>query len=339
MGVKLAELIPKKEIEFDSLKGKTVAIDASNMLYQFLSSIRQPDGTPLMDSRGRITSHLVGTFSRLTNLITRGTKLCVVFDGKPPSLKFQEKEERIYKKEIAKEKFEEAKEKEDIEKMAKYAKQITRLTQEMVDECKELLKAMGIPVIQSPSESDAQMAFMNEKGDIWACATSDVDPLLHGAPRLITNLTLSQKRKLPSGIYIKIKPELVELDQVLKTLDLNQDQLIALAILVGTDYNRGGVKGIGPKTALKLVHEYKSFDKIFKEVKADFNWKKIYAIFKSMPIMKNYQLKWSAPDSEKIKELLVGQHDFSEERVEKTLDRLSKEKENRAQTGLGGWVR
>lgn len=339
MGVKLTELIPKKEIEFDSLKGKTIAIDASNMFYQFLSSIRQPDGTPLMDSKGRITSHLVGTFSRLSNLMARGIKLCVVFDGKPPSLKYQEQESRAHRKEIAKEKFEIAKEKEDVEEMAKYAKQITRLTQDMVNESKELLKAMGIPVIQSPSESDAQMAFMNEKGDIWACATSDVDPLLHGAPRLITNLTLSQRKRLPSGAYIKIKPEIVELEQVLKTLDLSQDQLIALAILVGTDYNRGGVKKIGPKTALKLVREYKSFDKIFKEVQADFNWKKIYAIFKSMPIMKNYQLKWSPPDQERIKKLLIDQHDFSEQRVEKTLGRLIKEKENRTQTGLNRWTK
>lgn len=338
MGVKLSELVPKKEISFDDLKGKTIGIDFSNACYQFLSSIRQPDGTPLMDSKKRITSHLMGTFNRFSSLISQGIKLVIVFDGKPPKEKILAVEERAQRKALAKEKFEEAKQEEDIGMMLRYAKQTTRLTTDLVEESKRLCKAMGLPVIQAPSEADAQMAFMCENDDIYASASSDYDCLLFNSPRMLINLTLAQKRKLPSGAYIKITPELIELKEVLSSLGINQDQLIVLGILTGTDYNLGGVKGIGPKTALKLVKTHKDFDKLFKEVKAEFNWKKIYAIFKSMPIMKNYQIKFTEPDTDKIKEILVEEHDFSEERVNNTLKKLQEIKKSKEQTGLGKWV-
>jgi len=337
MGVKLTELIQKKDIGYDDLKGKKIAVDFNNFAYQFLSSIRQRDGTPLMDSKSRITSHLMGIWTRFSNLMIKGVKLVVVFEGKAPSLKIAEIEEREHRKRLAEERFIAAQEREDIDDMYKYGKRVSRLTFDMVNESKELIKAMGLPVIQAPSEADAQMAFMNERNDVWACASSDYDCLLHGTPRLITNLTLSQRRKLPSGGYIKINPEMIELKDVLNNLSVTQDQLIAIGILVGTDYNIGGVKKIGPKTALKLVKQYRDFDKLFKEVKADFNWKKIYAIFKSMPIMKNYQLKWNPVDADKVKEILVKEHDFSEERIDKNLNELIKDK-SKGQTGLGKWV-
>mgnify|MGYP001591860228 CR=1 FL=1 len=206
----------------------------------------------------------------------------------------------------------------------------------MISDGAELVKALGIPVIQAPAEADAQMAYMNKKGDAYACATSDFDSLLHGAPRFITNLTVSQKRRLSSGAYITVKPELIELKEVLDTLGINQDQLIALSILTGTDYNQK-VPGVGPKTALKLVKQYKNFDTLFKEVKAEFNWKQVYATFKNMPIIKNYKLKWVKPDVEKIKEILVDEHDFNEERVNKNLERVINIKKVKSNEDLNKW--
>ncbi len=338
MGIKLKDILVKKQIEFDDLAGKKIGVDFSNAAYQFLASIRQRDGTPLTDSKGHITSHLVGLFSRTTNLMARGVKLCYVFDGKPPAMKYGTTTEREEKKQTAEKRFEEAKEEEDIMAMMKYSKQSMRLTQEMVNEAKELISALGLPGIQAPSEADAQLSYMCQKGDIWAVATSDVDPLVHGCPRTITNLTLSQKRKTASGAVINIKPELIELKELLESLKLNMDQLIALAILVGTDYNPGGIKGIGPKKALKLVSGVKDFDKLFKEVEADFEWKKIYALFKSMPVEKDYELKWGTPDEEAIKKLLVDKHDFTDERVDLTLSKIMKVKA-KDQKGLDKWVK
>lgn len=339
MGIKLKDILTKKQIEFDDLAGRKIGVDFSNAAYQFLASIRQKDGMPLMDSKGHITSHLVGLFSRTTNLMARGVKLCYVFDGKPPAMKYGTTSEREEKKQTAEKRLEEAKEEEDIMAMMKYSKQSMRLTQEMVNEAKELIEALGLPGVQAPSEADAQLAYMCQKGDVWAVATSDVDPLVHGCPRTITNLTLSQKRKTSSGAIINIKPELIELKELLTNLGINRDQLIGLSILVGTDYNPGGVKGIGPKKALKLVKENKDLDKIFKEVEADFDWKKIYALFKSMPVEKNYNLKWGSVDEDAVKKILVDRHDFSEERVNSTLSKVTKVKGSKDQKGLDKWVR
>jgi len=206
MGLKIAELVPRKEITWQDLANKKIAVDASQMIYQFASSIRQRDGTPLMDSHDNITSHLVGIFSRVANLMSKNIKLCFVFDGKPPVLKIKEQEERALRKRIAAERLEKAKEEEDYEAVQKYSKQTVRLTRDMVNESKELLKYMGVPVIQAPSEAEAQASYMCKHGDVWAVASSDYDCLVYGTPRLVTNLTLSTRKKLPSGAYVSVHP-------------------------------------------------------------------------------------------------------------------------------------
>ena len=338
MGVNLGEVIPKKEIKIESLKGKKIAIDASQTLYQFLSSIRQPDGTPLKDSNDNITSHLMGISTRLPNLIEKGLKVCFVFDGKPPALKIYESEQRESRKKLAEKRLKKAKKAKDEGLMLRYSKQTSRLTREMSNEAKELIGAYGIPVIQAPSEAEAQCSFMCEKGDVDYVGSSDYDSFIYNAPRIVRNLTLSSRRRLPSGIYISVHPEVIELKDVLKSLEISQDQFIALSILVGTDYNPGGVKGIGPKTALKLVKQYKSFEDLFKEVKAEFDWKKIYAVFKSMPIMKNYQLNWTKLNQEKILKILADKHEFNQERVEKGISRLLNNNNKQEQSSLDSWV-
>ena len=335
MGVKLSSIIQKESIDFKDLTNKRIAIDFSNTAYQFLSSIRQQDGTPLMDSKGNITSVYTGILTRFTNLMQKDVKLVVVFDGKPPILKIKTQEERELKKQHAEKKLALAHEDEDLEAISKYSKQTARLSRDIIQTSKDLVKALGLPIIQAPSEADAQMAFMNEKDDVWACGTSDIDCLLHGAKRLVTNLTLSQKRRLPSGAYIKTTPEMISSEKVLSSLNINQDQLIVISILCGTDYNQG-IHGIGPKKALKLVQTYHDFDEVFKAANADFNWKKIYATFKSMPIMKNYQLKFQEPNLEAVKKILVDKHEFSEERVESSIEKITKR--DKSQKGLGNWV-
>jgi flap endonuclease-1 len=320
MGVAITSILPKKEITFEQLKGKKLAVDSSNVIYQFLASIRQPDGTPLMNNKGDITSHIVGLAARVPNLMERNIKLAFVFDGKPPELKFEESQRRRELKEKAQEKYEEAKKQEDTESMFKYSRQTIKLTKQMNEESKEFIKALGLPVIQAPSEAEAQASFMAEKGDVFAVVSQDIDSLLYSTPILIRNLTVSSKKRI-RGTYIKINPEIYDLKHVLNTLEINKDQFLALSILVGTDFNPGGVFRVGPKTALKLVQEHKSFEKIFANVDAEFNWKKVYATFKSMPIMKNYQLNWQEPNLDKIQSILQ-KHDFSEERINKLLERL-----------------
>jgi len=323
MGVKLSGLVEKKDLKWEQMEGKKLAIDASNVLFQFLSSIRQKDGTLLMDEEGNVTSHLVGLFSRVPNLMQKEIQPVFVFDGEAPALKEKVRVLRHQRKEKAREKYARAALEEEEEEMGKYARQFSWVNSQMFDESKLLLQALGLPVIQAPSEAEAQCAYMAKKKVVWAAASQDYDSLLFGAPRLILNLTLSQKRKVAGGKQVYISPYLIELDSVLEKLHLTQDQLIVLGILIGTDYNPGGVPGIGPKKALKLVQSEKSFEKIFSSFSVDFDWKEIFDTFKDIPV-NDVSLKFGALDEEKVKELLVEQHDFSMDRVESTLEKLRK---------------
>lgn len=333
MGVNLRELVEETSAvriinDLRELRGKVVAIDAYNALYQFLAAIRQPDGTPLMDTKGRVTSHLSGLFYRTINLVESGLKPVYVFDGKPPELKAKEIAERLAIKEEFAKKYEAAIAEGRIEEARKYAQATGRLTSDMVEDSKRLLTAMGIPYVNAPSEGEAQAAYMARKGHVWASVSQDYDSLLFDTPRLLRNLTISGKRKLPGKeVYVEIKPELIELDTLLKKLGINREQLIDIAIFLGTDFNPEGVKGVGPKTALKLIKTYGSFEKAAKalpNIKIDFNYEEIRKIFLNPPVTDSYTIKWDEPNLELINKILVEEHDFSEERVSGAVERLKK---------------
>ncbi len=338
MGTNLKDLLVMEEISIDKLKNKVLAVDTFNVLYQFLTTIRQRDGTPLKDSKGNVTSHLTGLFNRTTRLMKEGLKLIFVFDGKPPELKEKERARRTALKQEALKEYEKAAKKKDIESMKKYASRTSKLTGEMIEESKELLRALGLPVIQAPSEGEAQVAYIAGKGEAYAGISEDYDSLLYGIPKLVKNLTISGKRKRGAA-YVTVKPKIISISKNLNNLGIDQDQLIVLAMLVGTDYNPGGVKGIGPKTALKLVKEHKhDFDMLFDVAKwdesCDVDWKDIYYLFKKMPVEKEYNLEWGKVNKEKLYKMLVEDHDFSEERVENALKALVEVEKEKQQKSL-----
>ncbi len=345
MGLNIKEIIPRKEIKISDLKGKIVCVDAFNTLYQFLSTIRQMGGTPLMDNKKRITSHLSGIFYRNIALLEQGIKLVYVFDGKPPKLKIKTHKKRSQGRDIAKSRYEKAKQKEDLFAMKRYSSQLVRLNDEMIKESKELLKAMGIMVVQAPSEGEAEAAYLcKTKENIYASVSQDYDSLLFGAQRLVRNLTLARKRKTFSG-WKEVKPELIELKHVLNSLEINLDQLICLGILIGTDYNPKGIPGIGQKKALQIVKKNKKPESIFKEVKEQieklpeedkFDWKEIFALFHKHQV-KDIELKFGKADEKKIKNILIKEHNFSEKRIEKQLQRLKEIEEKNKQKGLDKW--
>lgn len=340
MGVAITELLDGEEVRLESLSGKIFAVDAFNTLYMFLTTIRGADGSPLMDSKGRITSHLVGLFSRFSNLMEKGLKFVFVFDGAPPELKNKERDRRKKLKEEALDLYEKAKQKEDIENMKKYAARAVFLAPEMIEEAKELIQAMGMPIIEAPSEGEAQCAQIVKAGEAYAVISQDADSLLAEAPRTIRNLSITRRRKMPGSYnYQIVNPEIIDLKANLAKLELTQDQLIILSILIGTDYNYGGVKGIGPKKGIKLVQKYKDdFEKIFEEAKwnesFEINWKEIYKTIKEMKIIKDYKIQFNSPNFEKIRKILVTEHEFSEERVKNTLAKLETAKKLNEQKGL-----
>lgn len=340
MGVALTELLLIKEIGIDFLRNKVLAVDASMWLYQFLSSIRQRDGSLLTDSKGNVTSHLTGLLARISNLSRQNIKLAFVFDGEPPKLKHFTLEKRKEIKLEAEKKFEKAKEKDDLELMKKYAARTSRLTDEMIDEAKKLVEAFGLPVIEAPCEAEAQASLIVKNDDAFAIATNDADALLFEAPTIVRNVSMAGKKKKANKLaYETINPDIIDLKENLLNLGIAQEQLITLAMLIGTDYNAGGIKGIGPKSALKLVKKYETnFNALFDDVKwnefFDFSWQEVFYLFKNMPVNKDYELKWTEINEERIMRLLVDGHDFSEERVKSQIEGLSKEKNKKSQKGL-----
>lgn len=325
MGLQIGDIVSRKEVTFSELKGKTIAVDAFNAIYQFLSSIRQPDGVPLMDSKQRVTSHLSGLFYRNIALLAEGLKLIYVFDGEYHVLKGRTHEIRQEAKDRAAEGFRTALEEEDIDAMGKYARGMSKITDEMISESKELLEAMGVAVVQAPGEGEMQAAELVKSGQAYAVGSQDYDALVVGGNRLIQNLTLARKRKTPSG-FVYIAPEMIDYESVLNQLGIDADQLICLAILVGTDFNPGGVRGFGPKKSLILVRQKKYPVAIFEEVverfgDLGFDWKVVFGIFKK-PNVDRFKIEIPKLNEDKIKEILVERHQFSMQRVEKQLEKL-----------------
>lgn len=343
MGLALGDLIPREEITLDQLKNKTLAVDTFNLLYQFLTTIRGPDGMLLQDSKGNVTSHLVGLFSRITHLMQYGIKFIFVFDGKPPVLKEQERERRKELKHEAQKEYEIAKEREDLVAMKKYASRTTVLTSAMIAEAQALITALGFPYVVAPSEGEAQVAHLVKQKKAYAAVSQDYDTLLYSVPYLVRNLSISGKRKKTKTLgFVTVQPELIKAPDVLKSLELTQDQFIVLAMLVGTDYNYGGIKGIGPKNALKLVKQFGTdYKALFMHVAWDesfsFSWREVYDTFKNMPVIDDVCLAFKKPDIKQLKKLLCEEHDFSVERVDTALDKLQKTISS-GQKGLGEFL-
>ena len=344
MGVNLRDLVPKKTVRLEDLSGKSIAIDAYNALYQFLAIIRQPDGTPLKDTMGRITSHLSGLLYRTSNLVEMGIKPVYVFDGTPPTLKEVEIKRRMKAKEEALIRYEQAIKEGKIEEARMYAQATSRLKDYMAEDSKKLLDLMGIPWVQAPSEGEAQAAHLVKRGDADYCASQDYDSLLFGAPRLVRNVTISGRRKLPSkNVYIEVVPEVVELESVLRECNITYEQLIDVGILIGTDFNPDGVKGLGPKTALKLIKEHGNIENAMQYLKnAEFpvEPQRIREIFLHPKVTNNYKIEWKEPDIEGIVNFICRERDFSEERVRKAVEKMQKGiTKQKGKTTLEEWFR
>lgn len=328
MGVKLGDLVEARKIAIDDLAGRAVAFDGNNILYQFLSIIRGRSGEPLRDQHGRVTSHLSGLIYRNSNLMEAGVKIVYAFDGRPHRFKRTVIKQRQETRKRAEKRYEKAVKEGDAEKARRYGQQAVVATTDIIEDAKTLLTHMGIPWVQAPGEGEAQTAYMAAKGDVWGAASQDFDSLLYGAPRHIRNLSITGRRKLPrKNVYIKIEPELLELDKIMRDLEVSRDQLIDIGILVGTDYNPKGIRGVGPKTALKLVKEHGTLEGVIPHIKdAEFPHpvEEIRKLFKNPRTTDDYSLEWSKPDTAAIIGFLCGEHSFSQSRVMNAVEKMNR---------------
>ncbi len=320
MGVALRDILApyKCPIGWDGLSG-SAAIDAHNALYQFLTIIRQPDGTPLVDREGRVTSHLSGLFFRTTKLLEKGVRPVYVFDGPPPLLKAATIEARRSVREEAGRQHAAAVERGDKDEAYKQARSATRIDGAAIASAQRLLELLGIPWVQAPSEGEAEAARMAATGQVAYAISQDYDALLFGAPDLARNITISGRRRL-HGRTITVEPERIRLAEVLEGLGITREQLIEIGILVGTDFNEGA-RGVGPKTALKLVREGR-FGETVAERLPELDPAPILDFFLAPPAGAPAVLEWRAPDGEGLRAMLCDEYSFSVERVNGALERL-----------------
>ena len=341
MGVNFTPIIVKETLSLQDLKGRSLAVDANNYLYQFLSLVRTRDGTPLRDSRHNITSHLAGLLFRSTRLIHDfNIDLVFVFDGKPPALKGEEIKKRREQREKAVQEWQKALEARDYARAFSKAVMTSRLTQNMVEDAKQLLTLLGIPYVQAPSEAEAQAAYIAMQGDVWAANSKDYDSLLFGAPRLLRFLTIHGQEYLPSkGVARPLKPELIELARLLAHLEITRNQLVDLAILIGTDFNIG-IKGVGPKTALKLVKKHGTIENLPDELLSRIppQYEEVRQLYLHPRTTAQYTLSYSPLQEDELFRFLCDQRDFAPKRVETGVERMRKVYRRKKQTGLEKWL-
>ncbi len=338
MGINLSDIVTAESRTLEDFSGRVLAIDAFNTLYQFLAIIRQPDGTPLMDRRGRVTSHLSGIIYRLSNFVAAGIKPVLVFDGEPPRLKARTIEARGEVKRRAEREWREAVEIGDLATARTKAMQTSRLTDEMVDQSKRLLEFLGVPWVQAPAEGEAQASAMARAGTAFAAASQDFDALLFGSPRLVKNLAISGRRKLPrKDVFVDVQPEEISLEATLTNLGITREQLVDMGLLIGTDFNEG-VRGIGPKKALALIKKHGWLDSALAELGVDIESKdEVREIFLKPRVIESVEVKFRDPDAAGVRHMLCDEHDFSRDRIDSALEKFGAARAELKQRSLDGW--
>lgn len=346
MGVAFGALIEdslKKKIDFKELNNKTFGIDAYNMLYQFVTTIRGIDGEPLKNENGEITSHYSGLFYRVSNIISNGIKPTFVFDGVSHELKNKTKQDRRDKRQDAKKQYDLAALENNLEDMNKFAKMSATINEKIILESKELLSAMGVSYIDSPGEAEAQISYMTKNGLFDYTVSQDYDCILFGSPNLLKNIGSSGKKKVPfKKIFVDVYPYVIDSESVFNNLEINREKIIWLSMLIGTDFN-DKVESIGPKTALKLVREYNSFEDILKylenkKLSVNFDYKEIQDIFLNPNIDENPKIITSEFNKEKIEKILIDKANFDEIRINNFLKTvIEKKEENNKQKSISDW--
>jgi flap endonuclease-1 len=230
-------------------------------IYQFLIAVRsnggQQQAVMLTNAEGETTSHIQGMFNRTIRFLTEGIKPVYVFDGQPPQFKSGELAKRKEKRVKAEAALAVAQEEGNVEEQDKQSKRLVRAGTKENDDCRKLLQLMGVPIVNAPCEAEAQASALAKAGLVYATGTEDMDALTFATPVLI--------RKMAFANAAKSMVQELRYDKALEGLQLTHDQFVDLCIMLGCDYC-DTIKGIGPKTALKLIREHGCIEKILEKI-------------------------------------------------------------------------
>ncbi|KAH7437330.1 hypothetical protein KP509_05G066100 [Ceratopteris richardii] len=328
------------EQKFESYFGRKIAIDASMSIYQFLIVVGRIGTETLTNEAGEVTSHLQGMFTRTIRLLEAGIKPVYVFDGQPPELKKAELAKRFSRREDANAGLAEAVETGDKADIEKYSKRTVKVTKQHNEDCRRLLRLMGVPVIEAPGEAEAECAALCKSGKVYAVASEDMDSLTFGTPKFLRHLMEPTSRKLPVVEF--------DISKVLQGLELTMEQFIDLCILCGCDYC-DTIKGIGAQTALKLIRQYGCLESVIENLNKDryqipdlWPFKEARELFKSplvTPEQDQMELKWSPPDEEGLLKFLVEENGFNNDRILKAIEKIKAAKNKSSQGRLDSFFK
>eukprot|EP00922_Rhytidocystis_sp_ex-Travisia-forbesii_P063407 GHVS01094342.1.p1 GENE.GHVS01094342.1~~GHVS01094342.1.p1 ORF type:complete len:443 (+),score=61.17 GHVS01094342.1:129-1457(+) len=344
MGIKglakfIADYAPKaiKQKDFGSFVGRTLAIDASMSLYQFMIAIRDTESHGnLTNEQGETTSHITGFLARAVRLLEHGIKPVYVFDGKPPTLKGGELAKRKDKRDQAEKHLEAARDAGDMDEVRKQIGRTVKVTKQHNEDVKRLLGLMGIPVVDAPCEAEAQCAELTKTGKAFATATEDADALTFGSTVLVRHLNFSDSKAKQNPILA------IDLQVVLEDLGLTMSQFVDFCILCGCDYC-DTIRGIGAKTAYSLIKEHKDIETIIQNIDITkhplpelFPYQQAREFFHSPEVVQgaDVRIQWRDADSDGLIKFLVDQNNFSTSRVEAYINRLKKARGKSCQTRL-----
>jgi flap endonuclease-1 len=334
MGVKLHDLIATKNIDYQRLKGRILAVDAPNVIMSLLNFTRKnqivPDSNLFFDRTQRVINHLYGILYRVKFLYSKLVFPIFCFDGVVSELKRCITKDQLNDYRFAKKRYTEAIQNGNI----RLAKQLA-ISQEffwpsIIEESKRLLGLLGVPYIESPASAESQCAFLVREKIADYSNSQDYDSLLFGCPYIIRNLSKSLRKKIKGRwIYKKIIPQEINLKANLKRLGIDHFHLVDIGILIGTDYHPG-IHQIGPKTALKLIKEHHNIENIMRKERDKYDFSeldytiidRIRELFLLPEIIEGKYLQdliWTYPNTQKLISFLSHNHFLNEERVQNNL--------------------
>ena len=231
-------------------------------IYQFLIAVRSQNGAGgtavmLTNADGETTSHIQGLFNRTIRFLTEGIRPVYIFDGKPPQIKSGELLKRRDKRDKAQAALKTAQEDGNVAEQDKHSKRLVRAGQQENEDCRKLLELMGIPIMIAPCEAEAQASYLAKVGKVYATATEDMDALTFQTPVLLRKMTFANNSKAMI--------QTMNYDKAMAGLGLNHEEFVDLCILLGCDYC-DTIRGVGPKTALKFIREFKSIENILANI-------------------------------------------------------------------------
>ncbi|VVB05001.1 unnamed protein product [Arabis nemorensis] len=219
----------KKTYPLDHLQNKRVCVDLSCWMVELHKVNKSYCAT-------KEKVYLRSFFHRLRALIALNCSIILVSDGSIPGIKVPTYRRRL------KSRFEVADDGVEPGKETSLKRNMGSEFSCMIKEAKVIASTLGILCLDGVEEAEAQCALLNSNSLCDACFSSDSDIFLFGAKTVYREICLGD------GGYVVC----YEMEDIKKKLGLGRNSLIALALLLGSDYSQG-VRGIRQEKACEIV--------------------------------------------------------------------------------------